>query len=94
MTFPNPINTDEIVLSDEIKELLELLAENVHNIWSQGRIKEGWTYGPERNDSKKEHPCLIPYENLPENEKQIDRNTSEQTLKAIIALGYKVEKIK
>lgn len=89
---PNPIDTSYVELSESIRELTELLAKNAHDIWAKKRIAEGWRYGPKRDDIKKEHPCLVPYEQLPESEKQYDRNAAIETLKAIIALGYRIEK--
>lgn len=89
---PGPIDTSGVKLTPEILELTELLAMNTHNNWAQQRLSDGWRYGPERNDGRKEHPCLIPYEELPESEKQYDRKTAMETLKAIIALGYRIEK--
>lgn len=41
-------------------------------------MTEGWTYGPERNDTLKQHLCLMPYEELPESEKQYDRNSGPE----------------
>lgn len=90
--IPNPISTNDVTLSSEILELSEKIAENVHEVWAQSRIAEGWTYGPQRDDTKKEHPCLVPYNELPEIEKEYDRNTSQETLKLIIKLGFKIEK--
>ncbi|MEW6572772.1 MAG: RyR domain-containing protein [Bacillota bacterium] len=90
--IPNPIDTSNVELSENILELTELLAKNAHDTWAKQRIAEGWRYGPKRDDGKKEHPCLVPYEQLPESEKQYDRNAALETLKAIIALGYKIEK--
>ena len=89
---PNPINTSDIELSDELKQLTEQMARNVHDIWALGRIKDGWTYGSERNDALKKHPCLIDYDELPESEKEYDRNTAIETLKLILKLGWKIEK--
>ena len=74
------------------KELLEELAKNVHDQWAKGRISEGWTYGPERNDALKQTPCLVPYEQLPEIEKEYDRNTALQTIKFLLEKGYKITK--
>lgn len=73
-------------------ELLEELAKNVHDQWSKQRIAEGWTYGPERNDALKQTPCLVPYEQLPEIEKEYDRNTALQTIKFLLEKGYKITK--
>ncbi len=89
---PKPIDTLNIKLSGEILQLTELLAKNSHDIWASQRLKEGWKYGPARNDDLKEHPCLVPYEELPESEKGYDRNAAIMTLKAITALGYKIIK--
>lgn len=89
---PVPINTEDIILHDDLYELTEKIAENVHDVWALGRISEGWTYGEERNDAAKETPCLVPYNELPESEKEYDRKTAFETLRLIIALGYKIEK--
>lgn len=89
---PKPLDTEEIVLSDDLRDLTEKIAENVHDVWAVGRISEGWTYGEKRDDALKQTPCLVPYSDLPESEKAYDRNTAINTLKLVIALGYKIEK--
>jgi hypothetical protein len=89
---PTPRDTSGVKLPREIAELTELLAKNTHENWSQQRIAEGWRLGPKRDDAKKEHPSLIPYEQLPESEKQYDRTTAMETIKTILALGYRIEK--
>lgn len=90
--IPHPIDTSEVELSDELKQLVEQLAQNVHDNWAQGRINDGWTYGPQRNDTLKQHPCLIDYDDLPESEKDYDRHTAMETLKLILKLGWALEK--
>ena len=92
MYTPKPIDTSDITLTDDILELGELISKNTHKFWSEKRIKDGWVYGDLRDDEKKQHPCLVPYEELPESEKEYDRNTSLQTLKLIVKLGYKIVK--
>lgn len=92
MYAPQPIDTTKIQISNEIKEIAETLARNVHENWASDRIKQGWKYGPKRNDDKKEHPCLIPYEDLPEEEKEYDRRTAMETIKVILGLGWRIEK--
>ena len=87
---PNPIDTSDVELPEELNPLLEAMAKNVHEVWAQTRIAQGWKYGPERNDAEKRHPMLIPYEDLPEVEKVYDRNTSVETLKLILKLGFKI----
>ena len=92
MYTPNPIKTDDMILSDEILALSELLAKNTHEVWAQGRISDGWRYGEKRDDQEKLHPCLVAYEELSEAEKDYDRNTALETLKLIIKLGYTIER--
>jgi hypothetical protein len=89
---PAPIETSGVRLSEDLRDLTELLARNAHDNWARQRLSEGWRYGPERNDARKEHPCLVPYEQLPEAEKEYDRKTAMETIKAIIALGYRIDK--
>jgi len=89
---PRPITTDAIELSPDLLALTERLAEHAHDIWAQQRLADGWTYGPRRNDAARQHPCLVPYADLPESEKQYDRQAALGTLKAILALGYNIEK--
>ena len=89
---PQPIDTKNVVLPEELTELAEQIAKNVHEVWSAGRMKNGWTYGEERNDAEREHPCLVPYEELSDSEKEYDRNTSQETLKLIMKLGFKIVK--
>ena len=89
---PHPIDTSDIHLPDELNPLLEAMAKNVHEIWAKERIVQGWTYGEKRDDVLKHHPCLIAYEDLPEEEKVYDRNTSVEALKLILKLGFKIMK--
>lgn len=91
---PAPIDASHFEISDDLEELLEAIAENSHEIWALGRKKEGWSYGPERNDEKKEHPDLIPYSDLTETEKDYDRKTARGILELVQRLGYKIEKDK
>ena len=92
MYKPNPIDTSKIELPEDLLELTERIAEYVHENWSVGRIADGWTYGETRDDDKKTTPCLVPYSELSDSEKEFDRVTALQTLKLIVALGYKIFK--
>lgn len=89
---PQPVDTSSVTLSPDIIDLTERLAKNTHDVWAQERMAQGWHFGLERNDSRKEHPSLVPYEELPEAEKVYDRNTVIQALKAVIAFGYRISK--
>lgn len=90
--IPKPIDTSGVSLTPEIEELTELLAANAHDHWAKQRMSEGWRFGPNRDDTKKEHPCLIPYEELPDSEKEYDRKSAMETIKSIQALGYRIVK--
>lgn len=88
---PDPIDTSSLKLTPEILELTERLARNVHDTWATKRLSEGWTYGPERNDRRREHPGLVHYDELPDPEKEYDRRTALETIKTLLALGYTIE---
>lgn len=89
--FPKTIDTSSIELSSDLRELVERLAENNHDHWARKRLSEGWRYGPGRNDAEKTHPDLVPYCELSESEREYDRKTVVEAIKAIIALGYDVK---
>jgi len=90
--IPRPIDTTRVRLPAELTELLETLAGNAHDNWATQRLADGWTHGPHRDDVQKRHPCLVPYRDLPESEKRYDRAAAGETLKAILALGYRIAK--
>ena len=90
--IPKPLDTSDIELPADLLELTELLAKNIHEVWASQRLSAGWKYGIERNDELKEHPSLVPYEELPESEKEYDRNTAMETLRVIRTLGFSIIK--
>ena len=90
---PKPLDTSDVELSSEILNLTEELAEQIHEIWAEGRLSQCWSHGETRDDARRQTPCLVSYDSLPEIEKEYDRNTAIATLKLIIKLGYKTEKI-
>lgn len=90
--IPNPLDTSGVELSEELLMLTERMAKNIHEVWAKSRMDQGWTYGPARDDARKKHPCLIPYEELPEEEKDYDRNTALETLKYVVGEGFEVKK--
>ena len=83
----------EPAIPEELTLLIEQLAREVHETWMQGRLNEGWTWGAVRNDALKQHPCLVPYDELSENEKDYDRRTATTTLKTLIKLGWRIERV-
>lgn len=89
---PNPIDTSGIKLPPDLEELTELLAENVHENWAMERISQGWTVGESRDDKAKTHPNLVPYADLAKVDKDYDRRTALEILRAILKLGYRIER--
>lgn len=89
---PRPIDLSGIKLPDELEALTEHMARNIHEVWAQSRLSQGWRYGEKRDDDLKTHPSLIPYEQLSEQEKQYDRDTALSALKFIVKEGFKITK--
>lgn len=89
---PRPLATDGLALPADLAPALERIAEDVHDRWAAKRLAEGWTWGPERDDRARHHPSLVPYGELSEEEKDYDRATARQTIAALIALGYRIER--
>ena len=90
---PTPIDVSRVDLSPELEDLIARLARNAHEVWAQNRTQQGWRYGPLRNDETKEHPCLVPYDELPESEQEVDRHMVTAMLKAILALGFQIKPV-
>ncbi len=88
---PTPILTEGVTLPPELGALVEQLAGNNHDHWARQRIAAGWAYGRERDDTRKTHPDLVPYAELPESEKEYDRVSVVETLKVILILGYEIK---
>ena len=88
--IPHPLDTSDVTLPESLAPLIEALAENVHDTWAKGRMDAGWTYGPVRDDAKRQTPCLVPYGELPESEREYDRATAISTLKFICKKGYRI----
>merc|ERR1712216_528313 len=89
---PKPIDLSKVSMPTELEHLTETLAENAHDEWARQRIKDGWTFGEQRNDELRHHPCLVPYDYLTETEKEYDRLTAMNTLRLLIGLGFKIER--
>lgn len=44
-----------------------------HVNWMKEKLEQGWKFGPVKDEAKKEHPCLVPYDDLPEEQKMKDK---------------------
>nr|XP_033467469.1 ryanodine receptor 2-like isoform X2 [Epinephelus lanceolatus] len=99
---PTPVDTSQIVLPPHLERIREKLAENIHELWVMNKIELGWTYGVVRDDNKRQHPCLVEFSKLPEQERSYNLQMSLETLKTLLALGchvgladeHAVEKVK
>lgn len=87
---PQPIDISNVQLDDDLLDLTETIAQDVHDIWAVRRFAEGYSYGPERDDSKMQHPDLVPYADLSESEKDYDREMSIHAIKLVKRLGYRI----
>ena len=92
MYKPKPEDTSNISIPTDLQSLIEKIAENVHEVWAAQRISEGWVYGQLKDSVLKTTPCLVPYNELPESEKDYDRSTAVETIKLVIKLGYEIRK--
>jgi len=77
-------------LPEEVEAVLDRLARAVHDAWARERLADGWTLGPRREDATKFHPSLVPFDDLPEEEKKYDRIAAEATLRALYAFGFRI----
>jgi ryanodine receptor 2 len=93
MTYtPHTVDTSPITLNVDLNNLVDFLAKNTHETWANERIKRGWKFGDKRDDRRKEHPCLVPYEELPEPEKEYDRMVVREMLKTLLTLGFEIKR--
>jgi hypothetical protein len=74
----------------ELQSVIESLAERAHEHWTAQRIRDGWTWGPERDDQARTHPCLVPYADLRESDREYDRRVVIGALKALLELGFRI----
>jgi class 3 adenylate cyclase/tetratricopeptide (TPR) repeat protein len=88
---PQSPDLTTVAVPKDLIDLVEQLAEITHDNWVRQRLADGWVHGKHRNDLLKEHPCIVPYEDLPESEKEYDRKISLGVVQGMLALGYRVE---
>ncbi|TMS22614.1 Ryanodine receptor 2 [Larimichthys crocea] len=86
---PTPVDTSQIVLPPHLERIREKLAENIHELWVMNKIELGWTYGAVRDDNKRQHPCLVEFCKLPEQERSYNLQMSLETLNYELSSGYK-----
>lgn len=89
---PHPVDLSNIKIDDSLKKDLEKIAKNTHETWAMQRKLRGWEYGDVYDETKRKHPCMKEYEDLPESEKDMDRETVTQTVKMLLWMGYRIDK--
>jgi hypothetical protein len=57
-----------------------LTPEQSHELWSAHKLAEGWVYGKTKSIEKKTHPCLVPYDELP-----VEQRVKDYLFKAVVA---------
>lgn len=90
---PQPVDTSHTFLSKDLEYLINDLAKQLHEVWAHKKIQQGWLFGPVRDNEKKRHPLLIPYEQLPDKDKEYNREMSREQIKVIVALGWNIKKV-
>lgn len=76
-----------------VPDVMERLAEAAHKVWMDGKLRDGWKYGPVTDKPKKIHSCLVPYNQLSETDKESDRDMVRGIPKILAAAGYKMVKV-
>jgi serine/threonine protein kinase len=84
-----PFLVDHVQLSWDVMMLIDLLAENSHEVWATEYTAAGWRLGPEFDEAAKTHPSLKPYMLLDEHDKTLTREGVTSVLKSCIHLGCK-----
>ena len=55
-----------------------------HDNWMKDKLADGWRYGPIKDAVKKEHPCMVPFEDLP-----IEQQTKDSLFRAVVHAIFK-----
>jgi hypothetical protein len=74
------------------EETLEKLAEAAHEVWMDGRLREGWRYGPVTDKEQKIHSSLVPYDRLSEADKESDRDFVRGIPRILRKAGFTIVK--
>lgn len=88
------IDTSKVssTLSIHLEELIRCISVNSHEVWAREKITQGWRYAPHRNIAKnlKLNASLVPYSKLNKTEKFDLVQGVEETIKAIMCLGWEI----
>lgn len=89
---PHPVNLEDIHLDDNIMQLQDVFAENIHEVWAKERKEEGWMYGLVFNAHEKTDPNLLPFDLLTQQEKEHCRILALESIKLLEKLGWQLTK--
>jgi hypothetical protein len=85
-----PAAVPEDELKAQLDQNIERLAEAEHDGWMEHRSRNGWRYAEKRDDTRKLHPDMLPFAELPEREKGKDRNTIRHYPDFAVRAGYRI----
>ena len=88
--IPKPLDTSDVTLYEKHLELVEKLAINEHETWASEMQNKGWSYGEVVNEIEKKTPYLVPFEQLPNENKEWNREVASEAIKNILKLGYTI----
>ena len=94
---PQPLDVSSVNINPELMELIELIAENAHDVCAVDKMNAGFEYAP-KDENGNEQPgkynhYLRPYEMLEEADKEPDRKMATQTIKLVKRLGFRLVNI-
>uniref|UniRef100_A0A8C5G2H2 B30.2/SPRY domain-containing protein n=1 Tax=Gouania willdenowi TaxID=441366 RepID=A0A8C5G2H2_GOUWI len=88
---PAPVDVNRVSLGSDHEQVVDILAENEHNVWAKDRIKQGWTYGAQQDVKAKSSPYLVPYSLLDERTRHMGREGVREAVCTLLAYGYNLE---
>lgn len=93
--IPHPIDVSNVSLTADLLELIDTIAENTHNVWAEGKLKEkpNIKYAPLDEEGNEIPGCnhfFRPYSEMTKEEKKPDLDMSINTIKLLKRLGYRI----
>nr|XP_042717007.1 LOW QUALITY PROTEIN: ryanodine receptor 1 [Chrysemys picta bellii] len=89
---PKPVETLNVIIPEKLDTFINKYAEHTHEKWAFDKIQNNWTFGETIDEEAKTHPMLRPYKTFSEKDKEIYRWPIKESLKAMIAWEWTVEK--
>uniref|UniRef100_A0A452IT39 Uncharacterized protein n=1 Tax=Gopherus agassizii TaxID=38772 RepID=A0A452IT39_9SAUR len=89
---PQPVDTSNITIPEKLEYFINKYAEHSHDKWSMEKFANGWIYGETYSESSKVQPLMKQYKLLSEKEKEIYRWPIKESLKTMLAWGWRIER--